>query len=329
MQAPTIATQLALRQSPSGRCQPKDLHSPHLRKGCRNRNEKLQLDFAESVDHADELENVIKSNKETIEILEEKIEKAEASALKSFEKSKHDNQTLKTVNKNLNTELESLKRDQNLNIKMIRDKSKEVQKLEVKCDNLESNMRNLKVELKSLKAEKSKLTKQKHPRHSKPNTISKSSTSKSSSEKIELDANSNQKSVVEEKQNEIATSFPSMVSHWMPPSQAPLPPYISMTIHWTSHLTTSPPISSACSSSRIPPGSPPSTSPACALTPTAACPSPRTPPGTPPPLTSGSTTSPGTGLSAEDVKTLKQMLSVISQDVTDITNRMRTRFEHD
>ena len=91
--------------------------------------------------------------------------KAEAGALKSYEQSNHDILTLKTVNKNLNTELESLKRDQKLKIKTIRDKNKEVQKLEVKCDNLRSNMRNLRVELKSLKTENSKFGRQKHPRN--------------------------------------------------------------------------------------------------------------------------------------------------------------------
>ena len=74
----------------------------------------LSVDFAESVDYADELETVIKSNKDTIKILEEKVMKAEGSALKSYEQSKNDNLTLKTVNKNLNTEVESLKKDKNL-----------------------------------------------------------------------------------------------------------------------------------------------------------------------------------------------------------------------
>jgi hypothetical protein len=319
-----------------------------LQKQCaflQQANDKLQLDFAESVDYADELESLIKSSKETNKILEEKVVKAEASALKSYEQSKHDILTLKNVNKNLNTELESLKRDQNLKIKTIRDKNKELQKLEVKCDNLESNMRNLKVELKSLKTENSKFSRQKHPRNSKPNTkiapepISKSSTAKSSSEKIYLDANSNQKSVNEEKYDDIASSFPSLVSHWMPPSQAPLSSSTSMIIHWPSPVTTPPPISPACSSSRIPPGTPPSTNPACALprtpaattppTTSAACPSPRTPPGTPPPLASGLTTSQGTGLHADDIKTLKQMLSVISQEFSDITKGMSAKFEHD
>jgi hypothetical protein len=215
-----------------------------LQKHCaflQQANDNLQLDLSESVDFADELENLIKSKKETITILEEKIVKADAGALQSYEQSKHDILTLKTVNKNLNTELESLKRDQNLKIKTIMNKNKEVKKLEVKCDNLESNMRNIKVELKSLKTENSKFGRQKHPRNSKPNTkigpepISKSSTAKSSSEKVDLDANCNQKCVDEEKHDAVASSFPSLVSHWMPPSQAPLSSSTSMIIHWHPH----------------------------------------------------------------------------------------------
>ena len=63
---------------------------------------------------------------------------------------------------------------------------------------------------------------------------------------------------------------------------------------------------------------------------TSACPSsPRTPPGTPPLLPLETPVSPGTGLSADDVKTVKEMLSVISYEVSDMTDRMRVRFHYD
>ena len=41
--------------------------------------------------------------------------------------------------------------------------------------------------------------------------------------KVDLDANFNQKSVDEEKHDDIISSFPSLVSHWLPSSPAPVP----------------------------------------------------------------------------------------------------------
>ena len=50
--------------------------------------------------------------------------------------------------------------------------------------------------------------------------------------KVDLDANFNQKSVDEEKHDDIISSFPSLVSHWLPSSPAPVPFFTSMIIHW-------------------------------------------------------------------------------------------------
>ena len=69
-----------------------------------------------------------------------------------------------------------------------------------------------------------------------PETMSKPSTTTSSSEKVVLDANSNEKS------GDIEPSFPSLVSHWMPPSQDPMSSSTSMITHWPSHFTASHPL---------------------------------------------------------------------------------------
>ena len=106
-----------------------------------------------------DLEQTRKSERDTVKILEEKVAKVEAAALKSFEKSALEISTLKNANKNLNLELESERKENKQKAKVTKDKEREIQKLETKCENLTNNVRSMKVEMKSLKAENSKLSK--------------------------------------------------------------------------------------------------------------------------------------------------------------------------
>ena len=61
-----------------------------------------------------ELKLVSKREKETIAILEEKVAKAEAAALKSFKKSNIELSTLNKADKSLNNNLEEVKRERSL-----------------------------------------------------------------------------------------------------------------------------------------------------------------------------------------------------------------------
>ena len=106
-----------------------------------------------------EQDSKIKSFKDTIKILEQKLSKAEASVLKVFEERNIEEATLKKSLKNVNSELENMKKDLQSKNRFIKEKEKEVTKLELKCDNLGDSLERCKSEVKYLKSENSKLAK--------------------------------------------------------------------------------------------------------------------------------------------------------------------------
>ena len=104
-----------------------------------NASEKLHALNQENIDLKEKvriLELAQTSGQETIKILEEKVAKAEASALKHFEKTKLETACLKTSIKNLKNDLDVCKKEIIDETKVIKQKEKEVQKLDKKCDNL-------------------------------------------------------------------------------------------------------------------------------------------------------------------------------------------------
>jgi predicted RNase H-like nuclease (RuvC/YqgF family) len=82
-----------------------------------------------------ELEGNLKSSNETIGILEEKVSKAEASALKSFNEKSEEVAFLKTTIKNHHIELNTMKQD----LKQERKANKEKDKLGLSCAKLSSS----------------------------------------------------------------------------------------------------------------------------------------------------------------------------------------------
>ena len=114
-----------------------------------------------------ELRMVSEREKETIAILEEKLGKAEAAALKSFEKTKIELATLKNANKGLSNNLEEIKKENSLKNKQLKQKEKEIKKSDVKCENLSSNLKEVKQELKCLKQERIKYSNKKFANHEK------------------------------------------------------------------------------------------------------------------------------------------------------------------
>ena len=94
-----------------------------------------------------------------INVLEDKLSKSEASATKSFKDKNDDLITLKTVLKNRNQEIDSLKKEINLKGKVIKEKEKEIYRLDQKSENLGDSVKQLKCEVKDLKSVNKKLVK--------------------------------------------------------------------------------------------------------------------------------------------------------------------------
>ena len=76
-------------------------------------------------DQIEELKCQISSSNSTLDILETKIEKVEAAALKSYEEINLEINTLKDALKNRNVEVETCKRDLNAKNEYLREKEKE------------------------------------------------------------------------------------------------------------------------------------------------------------------------------------------------------------
>ena len=108
----------------------------------------------------EELKVQLNSSNNTLDILETKIEKVEAAALKSYEERKLEINTLKDALKNRNIEIETCKRDLNARNKTLREKEKETTKLDKKAENLGETVKKLKVEISSYKQEIKKMENQ-------------------------------------------------------------------------------------------------------------------------------------------------------------------------
>ena len=92
----------------------------------------------------------------TIEILEQKIAKAEASTLKLFEEKKTNIEALKNQIKPLNIEISDYKKEITCLKKSLKDKDKSLYKLHIKCQNLETSFKRSKSEIASIKSENKK-----------------------------------------------------------------------------------------------------------------------------------------------------------------------------
>ena len=92
----------------------------------------------------EELKSQLKSSKHSLEVLEQKIGKVEAAAIKSYEERNLEIKTLKGALNNRNIEVETYKSDLNAKNKTLKEKDKETYKLEKKTENLVENVRKLK-----------------------------------------------------------------------------------------------------------------------------------------------------------------------------------------
>ena len=94
---------------------------------------------------------------ETIKVLEEKVTKAEASALKEYVDKKNEVTALKTTLKNASSEIVSLKNEIKAKNKAMKETEKELNKLGWKYEKLENRFRKYEDETKHTKSENKKL----------------------------------------------------------------------------------------------------------------------------------------------------------------------------
>ena len=100
---------------------------------------------------------------ETAEILESKVTKVEATALKVFENHKVEVDALKKQVKFLNNEVDARKKEIHSLKKSNKEKDKELFKAENKSENLEGSVKRLKTEISTLKNSNKRLSKEKFP----------------------------------------------------------------------------------------------------------------------------------------------------------------------
>ena len=121
--------------------------------------------------YIEELELVKRTSEEAAVLLNQKLVKADTSARESYKNKSEENLALKVVIKNRNQDLEDLKKEFINKGKVIKDKEKELYRLDQKCTNLEECSKKIKIENKDLKAEIKKVLKDKTREASKSNSV--------------------------------------------------------------------------------------------------------------------------------------------------------------
>ena len=126
----------------------------------QHQNHLLNTENLKLKEETEELQSQNRSSTEIVTILEQKIAKIEAAALKSYEDKNLETATLRDALKNTKAELEMNKKDLNAKNKLVKEKEKENQKLDQKNENLVENVKKLKSDVNSLKTEIKKFEKQ-------------------------------------------------------------------------------------------------------------------------------------------------------------------------
>jgi len=101
-----------------------------------------------------EMQEHNKSKDNTIEILEEKLSKAELSALKAFADKNDEVASYKTALKNGNKEINSLKKELSSMHKNVKEAEKELYNQNRECDKVQDNLKKCKLENDVLRSEK-------------------------------------------------------------------------------------------------------------------------------------------------------------------------------
>ena len=104
----------------------------------------------------EQVENLIAANgafKETVNILEDKISKIEASAVKLYQEKGQEITNLKNNIKKQEHEIAGIKKDLSVANKIVKEKDKEIYRTVQKNDNLSDNLKKIKLELSNIRTE--------------------------------------------------------------------------------------------------------------------------------------------------------------------------------
>ena len=124
-------------------------------------NIELKKNMNHLLEQVKTLNSEAKAAKDTISILEHKVSKSEAAALKVFEERSLETVNMRNVLKKKDSEILSCKKDLVQANKDLKAKEKEAFKLEQKNDNQADNIKRFKTEISTLKVENKKLVKKK------------------------------------------------------------------------------------------------------------------------------------------------------------------------
>ena len=108
-----------------------------------------------------ELQKKVEIFSDTIDILEKKLDEAESKAMKTYQEKEIESETLRNSLKNSDFVASNLKKDLQVQQKVVKENLKLIQKLELKNENLAVNNKNIKAELNKVKNENKKLLRNK------------------------------------------------------------------------------------------------------------------------------------------------------------------------
>ena len=148
---------------------PASLSSKPVIQNSENVIENLEREIFALKDALGKSQANLKTSKDSCGVLEQKIAIIEASALKTYEDKKSEENTNKIVIKKYSDEIHALKKDLNDSKKLIKTKERENLKLENKCENLDINAKKFKADITQMKAEKVKA--EKHLKKLKAKTV--------------------------------------------------------------------------------------------------------------------------------------------------------------
>ena len=180
-----------------------------------------------------ELQKKVQDYSEVIDILENKLSEAESQVLKNYEQKKIEIKTFKNSIEKSDILARNLKKALEAEQKVVKEKEKLIQKLELKNENLSNNYRSMKTELNRVKNENKKLVKNNKQRSLSQNGLVKTH------ETTTLDP---QKSDHEEDSNQ--NNLPSKSSQSSPSLRSPATP---ARLSPTTTPPCTPPIATSCS----------------------------------------------------------------------------------
>ena len=295
----------------------KEFNIQHENNELEHKNEQLNQKILD-------IENLVASKSQTVQILEAKIANAEASTVKTINEKNEEATILKKALKNANLEISKLKNEMKGTNKLLKEKDKQVYKLDQKCENLEANMKRAKEELNSIKSNFKKIQKKQKPLAESPSKNSTKIDSSNNNLVIEPSLVSPVKVVPDSRSESSSTSFSNFCEHAPQCTiRQPRPPPPPTCTTEPLLLAEGPVISSALATVHAwssPPSSPPRHPP-----PQASIDSPHTPTRLPRELACSNEEQVVAEINASEEKTVKRN-NILSAEVQEILKKEKLDF---